>query len=118
MDALSSLLKIEANLQLLEDIIAITNKDLDVICKQIVSDELSEADVTTLIDEVTNLVDTSRETVGGLKVKLLEAATVIKTANPDSCASTPRETSSPGSLNDQFQAQIAKEIAKKVEESG
>ena len=64
-----------------------------------------------LANEVTGLIDTSCEIVACLKVKLLEAAAIIKAANLGSCASTPTEMSSPGALNETFQAQIAKEIA-------
>ena len=49
-DSQSSLPKIKANLQLLEDIIAITTKELDTVCKQIVNDELSEGDVKARIE--------------------------------------------------------------------
>ena len=99
------------NLQFLEDIFTITNKDLDIICKQIVNDELSKADVTTLIEEVTNLVDMSHATTNDLRVKLLEAAAAIKATNPDSGTSTPREPLSPDVFSEHFQATIAKEIA-------
>ena len=70
-NAFSFLPKIEANLQVLEDVLAITNKDLDIICNQVVSNELSEGETATLLDEVTNLIDTSCATVVTLQAKLL-----------------------------------------------
>ena len=58
-EALSSLPKVKANLQLLEDVVAITAKDLDEICQQIIKEDLNEGDIETLIAEVPELVDSS-----------------------------------------------------------
>ena len=52
-DAFLSLPKIEANLQLLEDVLGITNKELNAICNQVVNGELKEDDVAALVNEVT-----------------------------------------------------------------
>ena len=60
----------------------ITTKELDIVCKQIVSDELTEGDLNALIEEVTNLVDSSREMTTGLRVRLLEAAVAINDEEP------------------------------------
>ena len=68
----SSLPKVKANLQLLEDVKAITTKDLDEICKQIIKEDLNEGDVETLMAEVAELVDSSLQIANGLKVRLLE----------------------------------------------
>ena len=72
----------------MEDVLAITNKDLDLISNQVVSNELNEEQANALIDEVTNLIDTSTDTVVTLRARLLEAAAVIKAANSVSNAST------------------------------
>ena len=90
----SSLPKVKANLQLLEDVIAITTKDLDEICKQIIKEDLNEGDVETLMTEVTELIDSSWETANGLRARLLEAAAEIREANPSSGTSTPTQSSS------------------------
>ena len=64
-----------------------------------------------LANEVTGLIDTSCEIVACLKVKLLEAAAIIKATNPDSGTLSPREPSSPDVFSEHFQATIAKQIA-------
>ena len=81
-DTLSSLPKIKANLQLLEDVIMTTTKELDIICKQIVEEELTEGDVNTLLEEATQMVDSSREIASGLRARLLEAAATIDEEEP------------------------------------
>ena len=60
----------------------ITTKELDIVCKQIVSDELTEGDLNALIEEVTNLVDSSRRIASGLRARLLEAAVAINDEEP------------------------------------
>ena len=77
-EAQSSLPKVKANLQLLEDVVAITTKDLDEICKQIVKEDLNDRDVDSLMTEVTELIDSSRETANGLRARLIEVAAEIK----------------------------------------
>ena len=62
-DTLCSLPKIQANLELLEDILNLTQRDLDTICQQVIDGELKEANLTTLMTEVTALIDSSCETV-------------------------------------------------------
>ena len=59
---LSSLPKITANLQLLDDVISNTTIELDVIYKQIAQEELAEADVKKLLEVATQMVDLTRET--------------------------------------------------------
>ena len=80
-DTLSSLPKIRANLRLLDDVISNTTKELDIIYKQIVKEELTEGDVNTLLEEATKMVDSTRETTSGLRAKLLEAATALMKKN-------------------------------------
>ena len=62
--------------------VAITTKELDTVCKQIVKEELTEGDVNALIEEVTHLVDSSREIASGLRARLLEAAAAIDEEEP------------------------------------
>ena len=54
---LSSLPKVRANLQLLEDVIAITGKDLDEIRQQILKEDLDQGNVDIMMSEVAELVD-------------------------------------------------------------
>ena len=81
-DMLSSLPKIKANLRLLEDVVSNTTKELDSVCKQIVKEELTERDVNILLEEATQMVDSSREITSGLRAKLLEAAAAIDEEEP------------------------------------
>ena len=76
-DTLSSLPKIKANLQLFKDIVSNTTKELDSVCKQIVEEELTERDVNTLLEEATQMVDSSREITSSLRAKVLEAVAAI-----------------------------------------
>ena len=102
-EAQCSLPKVKANLQLLKDVIAITTKDLDEICKQIVKEDLNKGDVDSLMTEVTELVDLSWETANDLRARLLEAAAEIKEANPSSGTSTPTQSSSSDPFSWHFQ---------------
>ena len=81
-DTLSSLPKIRANLRLLDDVVSNTTKELDSIYKQIVKEELTEGDVKTLLEEATQMVDTTRETATGLRARLIEAAATIDEEEP------------------------------------
>ena len=76
-EAFTSLPKIKANLQVLEDVLHITNNNLNLISNQVLSDELNEEQASALINEVTNLNDTSTHTVIKLRAKLLEVAAVL-----------------------------------------
>ena len=103
-----SLPKIQANLEQLNQVEALAQKDLDAICQQVVEGELKETDVTTLQEEVTALIDSCSQTVSMLKAKLKEAAAELK--NPY-MKSIPRiQVNPPSSLNAEFQAQLAREI--------
>ena len=81
-DTLSFLPKIRANLWLLEDVITTSTTVLDIICKQIVKEELTEGDVNTLLEEATQMVDLSREIASVLRARLLEAAAAIDEEEP------------------------------------
>ena len=81
-DTLSSLPRIKANLRLLEDVVSNTSKELDSICKQIIEEELTERDVNILLEQATQMVDSSREVTSGLRARLLEAATAIEEEEP------------------------------------
>ena len=78
-----------ANLQLLEDVIVITAKDLDEICQQIIKEDLNQGDVDTLMSEVAELVDSTLVVANGLKVKFLEADVELREVSSTSGASTP-----------------------------
>ena len=105
--------KNSSHLQLLEDVVAITTKDLDEICKQIIKEDLNEGDVETLMAEVTELVDSSLQITIGLKVRLLEAEAELREANPTSGTSTPIQPSSASNpYTWHFQDMLAKELAK------
>ena len=111
---LSSLPKVKANLQLLEDVIAITGKDLDEICQQIIKEDLNEGDVKTLMAEVAELVDSSLQIANGLKVRLLEVDAELRETSSTSGTSTP--STQPSSASNpytwHFQDMLAKELAK------
>ena len=81
-DTLCSLPKIKTNLWLLDDVISNTTKELNSICKQIVEEELTEGDVNTLLEEATQMVDSSHEITSGLRARLLEAAAAIDEEEP------------------------------------
>ena len=81
-DTLSSLPRIKANLCLLKDVVSNTTKELDSICKQIIEEELTERDVNILLEEATQMVDSSREVASGLRARLLEAAAAIEEEEP------------------------------------
>ena len=74
---LSSLPKIFANLQLLDDILSNTTVEFNVICKQVVQDELLEAEVEKLLEDATQMVSSTHETAKELRTRLLQAATTI-----------------------------------------
>ena len=74
---LSSLPKIFANLQLLDDIVSNTTLVFDVICKQVVQDELLETEVEKLLEDAMQMVSLTRETVKELQTRLLQAAAAI-----------------------------------------
>ena len=86
---LSSLPKVRANLQLLEDVIEITGKDLDEICQQILKEDLDQGKVDVLMSEVAELVDSTLVVANGLKVKFLEADAELREVSSTSGASTP-----------------------------
>ena len=102
-----------ANLQLLDDVIAITAKDLDEICQQIIKEDLNEGDLETLMAEVAKLVDSSLQIANGLKVRLLEVDAELRETNPTSGTSTPSQPSSASNpYTWHFQDMLAKELAK------
>ena len=76
-DMLSSLPKIFANLQLLDDIVSNTTLEFNVICKQVIQDELPEAEVEKLLEDATQMVSSTRETAKELRIRLLQTATTI-----------------------------------------
>ena len=111
---LLSLPKVRANLQLLEDVIAITGKDLDEICQQIIKEDLNQGNVNVLMSEVAELVDSSLLVANGLKVKFLELDAELREISSTSGASTPSTQSSSASDPHilHFQDLLAKELAK------
>ena len=71
----------EANLQVLEDILNITNNNLDLLSNEVLSDELSEEQASALINEVTDIIDTSTYTIVKLLAKLLEVNNSVSDAS-------------------------------------
>ena len=105
-----SLTRIQANLDQLDEVQALAQKELDAICQQVVEGELKETDVTTLQEEVTALIDSYSQTVAMIKAKFKEAAAELK--DPELVELTPRiQVNPPSSLNEEFQAQLVREIA-------
>ena len=99
-----SLTKVQANLDQLDEVQALAQRELDAICKQVVSGELKEADVVTLQQETEALIDHCTQSVSILKAKLKEAAAELK-------GSEVIQLDPPPSLTTDLSAQIAKEIA-------
>ena len=113
MDAFASLPKIKTNLQVLEDVLHITNKDLNLISNRVVSNKLAEEQANALIDEVTGIINTSTKIVVTLQARLLEAAALHRATNSVSGASSPmteRSLSGAGFFPHTFQTEIAKQI--------
>ena len=81
-DMLSSLPKIFANLQLLDDIVSNTTLEFDVIYKQVTQDELTEADGEKLLEDAMQMVNSTRETATELRARLLQAAAAIIEEEP------------------------------------
>ena len=79
---LSSLPKISANIQLLDDFFSNTTLEFDVIYKQVTQDELAEADVEKLLEDATQMVNLNCETAKELRARLLQAATAINEEEP------------------------------------
>ena len=80
-EALNSLPKVKANLQVLEDILNITNNDLNLLSNQTLSNNLSQEQVSDLIVEVSEIINNSTHTVVKLRAKLFKAAAVLRMAN-------------------------------------
>merc|ERR1712101_1019 len=76
-DMLFSILKITANLQLLDDIITDATTELDVIYKQIAQEDLEKADVEKFLQNASQLVDSTHETVTELRPRLMQTAAAI-----------------------------------------
>ena len=111
---LSSLPKVRANLQLLEDVIVIIGKDLDEICQQILKEDLDQGNIDALIEEVAKLVESNQVVANGFKRTFLEADAELREISSNSGASTPSTQVSAGSDPHtlQFQDSLAKELAK------
>ena len=73
-DMLSSLPNITDNLRLLNVVISYPTIELDVIYKQIAQEELAEADVKKLLQDATQMVDSTCETATELCARLVTPA--------------------------------------------
>ena len=65
--------RVVAHLRLLEDVLNIINKDVDIISNQIITVDLTETQAKELSDRITVLVDTANTDVATLKVGLIQA---------------------------------------------
>ena len=72
------LYKVTANIRLLEDVLNLVNKDVDIILNQIITAELTDAQAKELTDRITILVETANNKAALLKVNLLQAKAALR----------------------------------------
>ena len=98
---------------MLEDMLDITDRDLDLLSNQILSDEKNEEQVKGLIEQVSEIIDNSTHTVSKLCVKLLEQATALRMANNSASNDKPVSTALTSTME---AAEKAKEDSEEVKE--
>ena len=102
--------KVTANLRLLEDVFNLLNKDGDNISNQIITAELTDAQVKELIDQINTLVDKTNRETAVLKVNLIQAEAALRAT-----ASATLSPLSDGSIGSSsifaFQSEVAKYLA-------
>ena len=81
-DTLSSLSRIKTYLNRLKEVHSNTSKDFESILKQIGEEELMEKDANILLEQATEMVDSTRELARDLRIRLMEAAAVIEEREP------------------------------------
>ena len=81
-DILSFLPRIKDYLIRLEEIRSNTSKEFESILKQIGEEELTEKDANILLEQATEMVDSTRELTRDLRIRLMEAAAVIEEREP------------------------------------
>ena len=103
--------RVVAHLCLMEDVLNIIIKDVDIILNQIITADLTETQAKELSDRITVLVDTANTDVATLKVGLLQAEGTLR-ATASTTLSPTSEGSMDGSGILSFGSEIAKHLSK------